>query len=59
MENSAPSPCSNNPRETLALLIEQIIKLTPEQQRRLTDIGFGMQLQKEAAQREGGDNLAS
>ena len=34
-------------REALSELIERIVKLTPDQQRRLADVAFGMYLQKE------------
>ena len=44
MKDTKPDP--NNPREILSNLIEQILVLTPDQQRRITDIAFGMYLQK-------------
>ena len=43
--------------KALSALVEQIVRLTPEQQRRLSDVALGMYLQKEAA--EGGDKNAS
>ena len=48
MNNTAPTPrdCS---AEALTGLVRQIVQLTPEQQRRLTDVALGMYLQKEAA----------
>lgn len=46
---TAPAPRPDS-RETLSALIEQIMQLTPDQQRRLTDVAFGMYLQKEVSE---------
>ena len=53
MDNPVPSPgFGRNPREILSGLIEQILMLEPDQQRRLADVALGMYLQKDFTDKE-------
>lgn len=43
------NPASDNSGQVLSALVEQIVRMTPEQQRRLSDVALGMILQMESA----------
>lgn len=52
MPNNTVIPITTDrTHEALLHLTEQILRLTPDQQRRLADVALGMYLQKEATEK--------
>ena len=52
MNTIQPAAPPVNSAKDLAELVSQVVKLTPEQQRRLTDVALGMIMQKEIADKK-------